>query len=277
MTASIDTTALELCADIIDLSRPLAILDIETTGIDVEGDSIIQVGIARIEPDGSIETFSTLIDPGIPVPDEVQELTGITTEMLVDEPAFFEVSDEINRLLGDADLCGYNLIRFDLPFLKNEFASYGMQLQRPENQQVLDVYQVFRKREPHTLERAVTHYTGQPHTQSHQALDDVAATSTVLANQLTRYGFVGRLEDIVADARRPHLDAEGKLKAEGDTVVICFGKYKGYTIRDVHDSEPSYLNWMIREIGGEVAQIVKERREAIDNEFIEDVFPDGVF
>jgi len=263
MNASIDITALKTCAQIIDLSRPLALFDIETTGVDPESDSIIQIGIARFDLDDKVETYSTLVNPGVPVPEEVQELTGITDEMLVDAPSFVDVADEINRLLGDADVCGYNIIRFDLPFLENAFSDHFMELAKPEDQQVLDVYQIFRKKEPHTLERAVAHYTGQPHVQSHQALDDVAATSRVLAAQLARHGFTGSTAEIVADARHPHLDAEGKLKADGDSVVLCFGKHKGDAIADIEQKDPSYLDWIIREIGGEVAKIVAERREGL--------------
>lgn len=278
MTAPIDTTALETCAEIIDLTRPLAVFDIETTGIDTDDDAIIQVGIARIEPDGEIESYSALINPGVPVPDEVQELTGITDEMLADAPSFIEVAPDINHLLGDADLCGYNVVRFDLPFLESEFARHGMQLMRPEDRQVLDVYQIFRKKEPHTLEQAVAHYTGRPLDQSHQALADVAATSKVLAVQLALYGFAGSLDDIVAKARHPHLDAEGKLKEDGESVVICFGKYRNYTIEEVEQVEPSYLDWIVREIGGEVGSIVTERREAINTvEYIDEIFSDGPF
>ena len=263
MTDTSPLQALQTCASLIDLERPLAVIDIETTGIDAGKDAIIQIGVARLSSGGGIETFDSFVDPGRPVPDEVQELTGITNEMLEGAPPFPHVAPDINRLLGDADLCGYNVVGFDLPFLESEFERHGLSLRQPDGRQVLDVYQIFRKKEPHTLERAVAHYTGQPFEQSHQALDDVEATARVLAVQLARYGFSGSLNDVVSDARHPHLDAEGKLMADGGSVVLCFGKHQGHTIRHVEENDPSYLDWMIREIGGEVGRIVGECREQI--------------
>lgn len=256
--------ALETCARLIDLTRPLAILDLETTGTDPEQDRIIQVGIARLEPEGEVETYDQLVDPGRSVPEEVQELTGIAEEQLQTAPSFREVALDVNRLLADADLCGYNIEDFDLPFLVAAFGRIEMSLQAPSDRQVLDVYEIFRKKEPHSLERAVLHYTGRPPETSHQALDDVLATSQVLASQLARYSFSGTTAEIAADVRHPHLDADGKLKKEGEQIVLCFGKHDGATIEEVEEKDPSYLDWIIREIGGTVGTLVADRRDELE-------------
>ncbi len=260
---SADTDALSLCARLFDLSRPLAVFDLETTGIDLGRDAIIQVGIARLNPDGETTTYSTLVDPGRLIPDEVQELTGITNDMVGGAPSLEAVAPEINRLLGSADLCGYNVLKFDLPFLEQAMEQVGIPLDKPEDQQVLDVYQIYRTMEPHTLERAVAEYTGRPFHQSHQALDDVEATTQVLAAQLARYELSGSLRDVIATVRYPYLDGDRKLKAEGEQIVVCFGKHEGRTIRDIADEDPSYLDWVISEIGGEIGRIVSTRRQEL--------------
>lgn len=261
-----DTTALQFCARLLDLERPLVILDLETTGTDFESDRIIQVGLARIEPGGDVEPFSQLVHPGRSVPQKVQELTGITDEMLVDAPSFAEVLDRVNEYLKGADLCGYNVARFDLPFLQSAVERVGGTLTGPSDRQVIDVYEIFRKREPHSLRQAVLYYTGAPPEKSHEALSDVLSTGQVLASQLVRYNFSGTAEEIVSNVRHPHIDAGGKLKWDGDQVVICFGKHEGETIKDLEEKDPGYLDWIIREIGGEVAEAVVERRTAIEKE-----------
>jgi DNA polymerase-3 subunit epsilon len=139
----------------------------------------------------------------------------------------------------------------------------GIPLEKPEDQQVLDVYQIYRTMEPHTLERAVAEYTGRPFHQAHQALDDVEATAQVLAAQLARYELSGSLRNVIATVRYPYLDGDGKLKADGEQIVVCFGKHEGRTIQDIAGDDPSYLDWVVSEIGGEIGRIVSTRREAL--------------
>jgi len=266
VNTSADTDALSLCARLFDLSRPLAVFDLETTGIDVERDAVIQVGIARLDPGGETTTYSTLVDPGRLVPEEVQDLTGITNDMVSGAPGLEAVAPEVNRLLGTADLCGYNVLKFDLPFLEQAMERVGIPLEKPEDQQVLDVYQIYRTMEPHTLERAVAEYTGRPFHQSHQALDDVEATVQVLAAQLARYELSGPLHEVIATVRYPYLDGDGKLKADGERIVVCFGKHEGRTIQDIAGDDPSYLDWVTSEIGGEIGRIVSTRREALQTQ-----------
>lgn len=259
-----DEAALRTCARLIDLSRPLAILDLETTGTNPERDRVIQIGIARITPGGHVETYSQLVDPGRSVPVEVQELTGITEDLLEGAPVFRDVAPEVNHLLGDADLSGYNVEEFDLPFLKCAYERVGLNLEAPPERHVLDVYEIFRKKEPHSLERAVLHYTGRLPDASHQALNDVFATGQVLASQLARYGFSGTPEEIAADVRHPHIDADGKLKRDGEQILLCFGKYEGWSVEEVEGKDPGYLDWVVREIGGTVGDAVNERREELE-------------
>ncbi len=259
-----NVASLQTCARLIDLTRPLALLDLETTGVSPEEDRIIQVGIARITPGGDVETYSQLVNPGRPVPQDVQDLTGITEDQLEDAPPFCDVAPEVNQRLGDADLSGYNVEDFDLPFLTCAFERIGLPLEAPPQRCVIDVYEIFRKKEPHSLERAVLHYTGRPPETSHQALSDVLATGEVLASQLARYGFSGTPEEIAAEVRHPHIDADGKLKRDGEQILLCFGKYEGWAIEDVEATDPGYLDWIVREIGGTVGDTVADRRAELE-------------
>jgi len=256
-------TALQTCARLLSLQRPLSVFDLETTGIDPTQDGVIQIGIARLSPSAAVEQFESLVNPGRPIPPEVEALTGISNEDVDDAPCFNEVAADIQRLLGGADLAGYNLVRFDFPFLEQSFEQHGLALDVPSDRQLLDVYQIFRKHVPHSLEQAVAHYVGKPVVQSHRALDDVHCTAAVLAAQLAQHGYHGDLEGVVREVRHPHLDAEGKLRAEGDGVVLTFGKHEGRTVADLMDESPGYLDWIEREIAGEVGRIIRERREAL--------------
>lgn len=246
------------CARMIDLARPLVFLDLETTGTDVEQDRIIEIALAALQPDGAVLPFNTLIDPGVPLPERISEITGITEEMLADAPHFSVIAPVLNEFLENADLAGYNLLRFDLPLLENEFLRCGMSMASPANRSVIDAFQIFRMREPHTLERAVGFYTGHPIQQSHRAFDDVVATAEVLAVQLARYDLYGTIDDVEKKARRPFLDREGKLKEVDGQVVFCFGKYNGQAVAEVFATDPDYIGWAIENIGGEIASILSE-------------------
>lgn len=254
-----DTRALQLCARLLELTRPLVVLDLETTGLDRTQDAVLQVGLARVEPDGDVTLLERLVDPGRPVPRAVQELTGITDALLEGAPPFREVAAQINDFVRDADLAGYNIARFDVPFLEAVFEREGLVLEGPPDRQLLDACQIFRQQEAHSLERAVAFYTGRPLVQSHRALDDVLATADVLAAQLTRYKLAGALNHVIAAVRYPYLDGDGKLKEVDGRMVLCFGKYRDRAVEEVLETDPRYLDWVVGEIGGEVGRFIAER------------------
>lgn len=241
---------------LLDLRRPLVVIDLESTGVDVQNDRIIEIGLVSLHPDGAAVSFSSLVNPGVPLPDAVTEITGITEEMLAGAPPLSTVAPMVNDYLTNADLAGYNLLKFDLPLLENEFTRLNMALAGPADRKVLDAFQIFRRREPHSLERAVAHYTGRPIQQTHRAIDDVAATAGVLAAQLARYGLIGNLEAVDLALRDPYLDSEGKFKKDGEEVVFCFGKFTGRTVSEVQATEPGYIQWVIDKIGGEAADVL---------------------
>ncbi len=244
----------------LDLQRPLTVFDLETTGVDTDTDEIIDIGLMQVTPRGQVRSFQSLVKPGIPLPEEITELTGITPDMLEDAPAFADLVDDLELYFEDSDLAGYNAAGFDMPMLKSAYERIGRPLPGPSDRQVLDAYHIFRKYVPHSLERAVQHYTGMLFHQEHRALTDVDATIRVLSGQLQQHELSGPLPEVVRTVRHPYLDADRKLKQDGDAILFAFGKYKGQPIDQVIDRDPGYVDWAIREIGGEMAEILEAER-----------------
>ncbi|NBC00987.1 MAG: hypothetical protein GVY15_09035 [Bacteroidetes bacterium] len=244
----------------LELTRPLTVFDLETTGVDTDTDEIIDIGLMQVSPKGQVRSFQSLVNPRGRVSEEITELTGISEEMLTDAPRFEALLDELQPFFENSDLAGYNAQGFDLPMLKSAYARAGAALPGPADRHLLDAYHIFRKYVPHSLERAVQHYSGMLFHQEHRALSDVDATLRVLSGQVQRHQLGGALPAVVQAVRHPYLDADRKLKQEGDTVVFAFGKYKGTPVGDVIDRDPGYVDWAIREIGGEMAEILAAER-----------------
>jgi len=246
----------------LDLARPLTVFDLETTGVDTDADEIIDIGLMQVSPKGQVRSFQSLVKPTQrTVSDEITELTGISADMLTDAPTFAELVGELKSFFQGSDLAGYNAQGFDLPMLESAYQRIGQTLPGPPDRQVLDAYHIFRKYVPHSLERAVQHYTGMLFHQEHRALSDVDATLRVLGGQVHQHKLEGTLPAVVQAIRHPYLDADRKLKQEGDKVLFAFGKYKGQPIGDVITNDPGYVDWVIREIGGEVGRLLEAERK----------------
>ncbi len=228
----------------IELTNPLVIFDLETTGVDVDKDRIIEIGIIRFDGKKR-EEFETLVNPETPIPDRVQELTGITDKMVKKKPKFADLTDVINEYLDGADLCGYNAYAFDVRILLNEFARVKETPALREGYDLLDVYDGVRKYEPRTLSWSYKYYSGgdESFDDSHRAMADTRATEAILRFQIEKYAFDGRtVHDIVKTLQHPYLDRGRKLKVDEEgEAVICFGKHNGERIKDI---DKSYLHWM---------------------------------
>ena len=234
----------------LELTKPIVFFDLESTGLDIVNDRIIQAALVRLTPDGEREALTQLINPGCPIPEESTDIHGITDADVADAPVFNEVGNELLDFIGDADLGGYNILRFDIPILLEEFARCGLWLDL-DRRHVVDVYQVFRQKESHTLSRAVEFYCGREMTNAHDALADTNATIDVLAGQLEMYADLPQTVAAIDDAFRPeryqqNLDAEGKLQWDGQEVVIGFGGKRGRTLRELARTEQDYLRWILR-------------------------------
>jgi len=232
----------------LQLARPIAFFDLETTGVNLSTDRIIEVAIIKILPDGTRQVKRKLLNPGIPIPPETTAIHGITDEMVKDAPSFKQCGNELKQFIENCDMGGYNSNRFDIPILMEEFLRAGMEVDL-SNCRMVDVQHIFYKMEPRTLTAAYKYYCDKELVDAHSAEADVNATIDVFLSQIKRYPQMGDTldsilaiigEDKVVDyARRFIFDEKG-------VEVFNFGKHKGRPVVDVLKSEPQYYDWMMR-------------------------------
>lgn len=231
------------------LQRPLAFFDLETTGIKIGRDRIVQIGIVRLLTDGTRTTYQTLVDPGMPIPAEATAVHGITDADVIDAPALGTVATTVLDELAGCDLAGFNCLRFDVPFLAEELHRVGRDWDS-SGLRVIDVQRIYHKMEPRNLSAALKYYCGREHEGAHDALADVQATADVLLAQLERYpdalhGDVAFLGELSGDRQRSP-DAACKLKLDDKgNVCLSFGKYQGWTLENIGRNDPGYLQWLM--------------------------------
>jgi DNA polymerase-3 subunit epsilon len=232
----------------LQLTRPIAFIDLETTGVNLSTDRIVEIAIIKIQPDGTRQVKRKLINPQIPIPQHVIDIHGISDEMVKDAPTFKQASNELKQFIENCDLGGYNSNRFDIPMLMEEFLRAGMEIDLSK-QRMVDVQHIFYTMEPRTLSAAYKYYCEKELTNAHGAEADIAATIEVLLAQLNRYPHLGNSVDsilgaigeekIVDYARRFLFDDKG-------VEVFNFGKHKGRPVVDVLKAEPQYYDWMMK-------------------------------
>lgn len=232
----------------IQLARPLAIFDLETTGTRIGHDRIVQIAVVRLLPDGTRESWQSLVNPGMPIPADASAIHGITDADVADAPPLEDIADDIISQFAGCDLGGFNVIRFDLPLLSEELHRVGRTWDTSALR-VVDAMRIFHKFEPRDLSAAARFYLGREHTDAHDALGDVEMTADVLIAQVDRYteltGTVDELGELSGDRNRPP-DPAGKLRFN-DHGVVClgFGKYKGWELEAIGQTDPGYLQWLM--------------------------------
>ena len=243
------------------LKRPLAIFDLETTGVNISSDRIVEISILKITPEGE-ETVKTIrINPEIPIPEESSMFHGIYDEDIKDAPTFKAVAETLAAFIGDADLAGYNSNKFDIPMLMEEFLRAGIDFSL-DGRLFIDIQNIFHQMEQRTLKAAYQFYCGKVLDNAHNAEADVRATYEVLKSQLDRYDKV-EWEDkagnksipVVNDMEALHrftnltrpVDFAGRMvfNEQGEE-VFNFGKHKGRAVEAVFAMEPSYYSWMMQ-------------------------------
>ncbi len=257
------------------LDKDLLFFDVETTGLNVVRDRILQIAMIKFYKDGrKEEELSMIINPGIPIPEEAYKIHKIGASEVQGKPFFHEVAKELMEFIGDADLAGYNSNRFDVPMLAEEFARCNMDFQL-ELRRLIDVQRIFYKMEPRTLKAAYQFYCNEELKDAHDALIDIRATVKVLLGQLNKYkdtSYVSEngevlespvkndmqaLNDFSNDIRTPDVTQKLKYNEQG-IIVFNFGKYNGMSFDQVWQKEPNYLHWILdKEFSYQVKKLIK--------------------
>ena len=234
----------------IQTKKNLVILDLETTGLDVTTDRIVEIALLKVQPDGTQEEYLKRLNPTIPISKESAEIHGITDEMIKDAPTFEEEADAIADFIDDADLIGYNSNKFDIPLLAEEFLRVNHAF-KIADRQFIDVQNIFHKMEQRTLVAAYKFYCQKDLIDAHSAMADVKATYEVLLAQINRYkeelkNDIEFLSSFSKAGKNQLLDFAGRIALnKNGKAIYNFGKHKGKTIAEVNDSEPGYYGWML--------------------------------
>ena len=231
----------------LNLNKPICFFDLETTGINITKDRIVEISILKVNPDGSEEKKTWLVNPEMSIPEVVVDVHGITNEKVANEPTFKELAKEINSWIKDADLGGFNSNRFDIPLLAEEMLRAGVDFDM-KNRQSVDVQTIFHKMEQRTLTAAFKFYCDKSLEDAHSAEADTMATYEVLKAQLDRYDDLENDTAFLADfsSRKKIADFAGFIAydKEGDE-CFSFGKHKGKKVTEILEKEPGYFGWLL--------------------------------
>ena len=245
----------------LELTKPLVFFDLETTGVNPASDRIIDMAALKANVNGTTETKTWRVNPGIPIPEATTKIHGITNEDVADAPLFAIVAPQILEFIGTADLGGYNSTRFDIPLLIEEFmrADFDFDL---KNRKLIDAQHIFYMMEPRTLGAAYKFYCGKKLENAHSALADITATYEVFLAQIEKYkgveietkdgkhitpihNNINTLATFISDNKSVDLVGRIVLNEKG-IEVFNFGKYKDKSIEEVFKKEPSYYHWMMQ-------------------------------
>ena len=252
----------------LNLTKPIIFFDLESTGVQVGADHIVEICMYKVMPDGSTETRVERIRPvdkdgkTVHIPAQTTAIHGITDADVADKPSFPELAQSLLEFIGDADLAGYNSNKFDVPMLVEEFLRVGIDFDL-KCRRMVDVQNIFHKMEQRTLKAAYQFYCNKDLENAHTAAADTMATYEVLKAQLDRYEGVDYLDPHGPRQKAPVVNNIALLSAFtansqwADLVghigydakhreVFNFGKHKGKVVKDIFDSEPSYYDWMMK-------------------------------
>lgn len=232
----------------LNILSPIAFFDLETTGINVAKDRIVEIAILKVLPDGKEVNYRKLVNPTIPIPQETSEIHNIYDEDVKDAPTFKDIAMEVILFLKDCDLAGYNSDRFDIPLLMEEFLRVDVNFDL-KDRKLIDVQTIFHLMEKRTLSAAYRFYCKKKLEDAHSAVADVKATYEILQSQLDTYPNLKNDIDFLSDFTRKNArfaDLNGRIayNKKGEE-IINFGKFKGKTVVEAFTQEPGYYNWMM--------------------------------
>ena len=232
----------------LNLRNPLVFFDLETTGINIVKDRIVEISFVKVHPNGKEECKTRRINPEMPIPPESTAIHGITDEDVKDCPTFKEIAKSLAAQIEGCDLAGYNSNRFDIPLLAEEFLRAGVDIDL-NKRKFIDVQTIFHKMEPRTLSAAYKFYCDKSLENAHTAEADTMATYEILKAQLDRYP-----DDLQNDMEflskyssfTNNVDFAGRMVYNEDgKEVINFGKYKGKLVEEVLKNDPGYYSWIM--------------------------------
>ncbi|RSK40565.1 3'-5' exonuclease [Mangrovimonas spongiae] len=231
----------------LNLNKPICFFDLETTGINISKDRIVEISILKVHPDGKEERYTQLVNPTIPIPPETTKVHGISDEDVADKPTFNEIAKEVNNMIKDSDLGGFNSNRFDIPLLAEEMLRAEVDFDM-KNRVSVDVQTIFHKMEQRTLSAAYKFYCDKTLEDAHSAEADTFATYEVLKAQIQRYEELENDTKFLAEfsSRKKFADFAGFINynKKGEE-CFSFGKHKGKRVVDVLEQEPGYFGWLL--------------------------------
>jgi len=230
----------------LNLTKPIVFFDLETTGVNIATDRIVEISILKVFPNGNKESKTWLVNPEIEIPRGATEVHGITNEKVVTEPTFKELAPKVNDMISGCDLAGFNSNRFDIPLLAEELmrAGYDFDMQ---NREAIDVQVIFHKKEQRTLGAGYQFYCGKELEGAHGAEADTNATYEILLAQVDKYDDIGNTVAALSaySTHGKRADFAGFiLMNDEDEEIFSFGKYKGRTVTEVLLENPGYFNWI---------------------------------
>ena len=229
------------------LDKPIVFFDLETTGIQIAKDRIVEISILKIFPNGNKESKTWLVNPTIPIPEETTAIHGISDEKVKNEPTFKKLAPEIAKLIKNCDLAGYNSNKFDIPLLAEEFLRAEVEFSI-ENRKKIDVQNIFHKLERRTLIAAYKFYCNKDLIDAHSAEADTNATYEILLAQINKYKELKNDISFLANYSQrggKFVDAAGFIRYNDEgKEVLSFGKYRDITLEEIWKKNPGYFAWI---------------------------------
>ena len=232
----------------LNLNKPICFFDLETTGTNPGKDRIVEIAVLKLDINNQKKEMVWRVIPECPIPEEAWSVHGITDEMVKDQPIFKHFSKEIFNFIEGCDLGGYNIDKFDLPLLVEEFIRSGIDVSSFVKVKTVDVQTIFFKKEPRDLSSALKFYCNKDHGNAHTALDDTIATYEVLLSQLDKYDDLEPSVDFLSTLtrRNKNIDFAGRIiEDDNGDAIFNFGKHKGKKVKEVLTKEKGYYSWMM--------------------------------
>ena len=230
----------------IKLDRPIVFFDLETTGIQIATDRIVEISILKVFPNGNKESWTRLVNPEIEIPKEASDIHGITNERVVTEPKFSELAAKVSTMIEGCDLAGFNSNRFDIPLLAEEMLRAKVNFDM-QDRKAIDVQVIFHKKEQRNLGAGYEFYCGKNLENAHSAEADTMATYEILEAQIAKYEDLENDVNFLSEfsSHQKRFDFAGFiLLGPDDEKIFSFGKYKGRKVTDVFRENPGYYSWI---------------------------------